>query len=176
VLAALTTSAVSQLLHNCSVSTVACRQQLLLSQCYCCISLLHQCAFTNNTLHWCVHCAAAVCTLRWPAVIDALTKLVRALAKSKTDGTVALVEGCVKTIKEALDTGSADGALNKARVTPHHCAILFTPVPSRAHSSLLRCVGTLRHTAASCRARCSSWSLAECSGSTARCCCCPLCL
>jgi hypothetical protein len=45
-------------------------------------------------------------------VIEALTKLVKALAAGKADGTVALVEACVKTIAEAVNTGSTEGALN----------------------------------------------------------------
>jgi hypothetical protein len=43
-------------------------------------------------------------------VIDALTKLVQALAAGKADGTVALVEACVKTIEEAFKTGATEGA------------------------------------------------------------------
>jgi hypothetical protein len=45
-------------------------------------------------------------------VIEALTKLVKALAAGKADGTVSLVEACVKTIAEAVNTGSTEGALN----------------------------------------------------------------
>jgi hypothetical protein len=54
-------------------------------------------------------------------VIEALTKLVKALAAGKADGAVPLVEACVKTITEAVNTGSTDGALNDVRGVTRHC-------------------------------------------------------